>query len=79
MKGEEIMDTGEGRLEIFEDMRQETELRKKYPNSKGIFTVGEQLEIKGSLFEVKDISPFGIKLKILKQEYQPELEPDFKK
>jgi len=29
-------------------------------------TVGEELEIKGSRFEVKDISPFGIKLKLLK-------------
>ena len=70
------MDTGEGRLERFTAMREEAGLRKKYPNSKGIFTIGEKLEIKGSLFEVKDISPFGIKLKVLKQEYLPNRDSD---
>ena len=61
------MDTGEGRLEFFKSMEEVHELRKKYPKSKEIFTVGEKLKIKESLFEVKDISPFGIKLKLLKQ------------
>jgi len=42
--------------------------REKYSESKGVFTVGEELEIRGSRFLVKDISPFGIKLKLLKQE-----------
>lgn len=66
------MDTGEGRFEQFEDSpslemfeKQVEELREKYPKSKGVFTVGEELEIKGSRFKVKDISPFGIKLKLL--------------
>jgi len=62
------MDTGEGRFEKFNDMDNLERLRKKYPNAKGIFHVGKKLEIKGSLFEVKDISPFGIKLKLLKRE-----------
>ena len=42
-------------------------LKDKYPKSKGVFTIGEELEIKGSLFKVKDISAFGIKLKLLRQ------------
>lgn len=62
------MDTGNGRFERFNDMADLEGLREKYPNAKGIFTVGEKIEIRGSLFEVKDISPFGIKLKLLKQE-----------
>jgi len=63
------MDTGEGRFEPLSDLEPDTleETRKKYPKSKGVFTVGEELEIKGSRFKVKDISPFGIKLKLLKQ------------
>lgn len=60
------MDTGNGRFEGFESLDQLNELREKYPKSKGIFTVGEELEIKGSKFRVKEISPFGIKLKLLK-------------
>lgn len=61
------MDTGEGRFERF-GPDEEEELRNKYPKSKGVFTVGEELEIKGSKFIVKDISPFGIKLKLLPAE-----------
>jgi len=61
------MDTGEGRFEMFEDNIPEEvdELRKKFPKSKGVFTVGEEIEIKNSLFKVTDISPFGIKLRLL--------------
>ena len=62
------MDTGEGRMEFFEKHEELEELRRQYPKSKGVFTVGEKLSIKGSHFEVKDISPFGIKLKLLKEE-----------
>lgn len=61
------MDTGEGRFEHFKSLSELPELQAKYPKSKGVFTVGEELEIRGSLFIVKDISPFGIKLKLLKQ------------
>ena len=60
------MDTGEGRFEQFEELNRLRELEKKYPKHKGIFTVGEELELRGSKFKVKDISPFGIKLKLLK-------------
>ena len=61
------MDTGEGWLEPIQDLRPETveEFRKKHPKAKGGFTVGEGIEIRGSRFRVKDISPWGIKLKLL--------------
>ncbi|GEM_PF-1586411 len=61
------MDTGTGRFVPLPDLDDETvdTMRKKHPKSKGIFTVGEVLEIRGSRFRVKDISPFGIKLKLL--------------
>ena len=63
------MDTGEGRFERLADLQPATveKARKRHPKSKGVFTVGEELEIRGSMFKIKDISPFGIKLKLLKQ------------
>ena len=64
------MDTGEGRFEHFEyhpSPREMQRLNGKYPESnKKLFYVGEKLEIKGSHFEIKDISPYGLKLKLLK-------------
>ena len=62
------MDSGEGRFEEIKSLRDIQEVYANHPNAKGIFTVGEELEIRGSKFRVKDISPFGIKLKLLKQE-----------
>lgn len=63
------MDTGNGNFITLRDLRASTleAARKKYPKSKGVFTVGEEIEIRGSLFKVKDISPLGIKLRLLKQ------------
>jgi hypothetical protein len=63
------MDTGEGRMQPLESIDPEytEKMRKMYPKSKGIFSIGEELEIKGSKFIVKSISPFGIKLKLVKQ------------
>ena len=62
------MDTGEGNFIRIPDLTSKTmeTMMKKYPKAKGVFTIGEELEIRGSLFMVKDISPFGIKLKLLK-------------
>ena len=59
------MDTGEGRFEIFEYKANEMPLREKYPKSKGVFSVGEILEIKESRFEVRRINVYGILLKLL--------------
>jgi hypothetical protein len=67
-KEENIMDTGEGRFEAMKDLSIEDEMRKKYPKSKGVFTVGEKIEIRGSLFKIKDIYPWGMKLKLLPEE-----------
>ena len=64
------MDSGEGKFVPMErtDWEYEMDMRAKYPKSKGIFSVGEELEIRGSKFRVKKITPFGIMLKLLKQE-----------
>lgn len=62
------MDTGKGRFEELKALSDISEVYRKYPEAKGIFTVGEELEIRGSKFKVKQITPFGIKLKLLKQE-----------
>ena len=61
------MDTGEGRFEMFSAGDEEPGLRERFPKAKGVFHVGEEIEIKGSRFKVKEITPFGIKLKLLKQ------------
>jgi len=58
------MDDGNGSFLRFA-IEELDDLRKKYPKSKGVFRVGEELEIRGSKFRVKEISPFGIKLKLL--------------
>jgi len=60
------MDTGEGRFEMLKSLADLEKATKEHPKSKGVFTVGEELEIKGSRFRVKEISPFGIRLKLLK-------------
>jgi len=65
------MDTGEGRFVRFEAENEKmlkdklAELNEKYKKAKGVFQVGEELEIRGSRFIIKDISPFGMKLKLL--------------
>jgi hypothetical protein len=60
------MDTGLGRFRKVKEIADIDQLRGKYPKSRGIFTVGEELKIKGSWFQVKKITPFGINLKLLK-------------
>jgi len=60
------MDTGEG---MFVKVNSDEDLEKLkviHPKHRGIFTTGEILEAKGSRFLVKDISPIGIKLKVIK-------------
>ena len=61
------MSAPQEKLRTLEQTSTVKDLRNKYPKSKGLFTVGEELEIKGSRFKVKDISPWGIKLKLLPQ------------
>lgn len=69
------MDTGEGRFKSFMLDSEETndlqkrmsEMHKEFPKHGGTFTVGEEIEIKGSLFKVKSIKPTGLRLKLLKR------------
>jgi len=67
MEGD-IMDSGEGRMVKVDSDDHRRELRKRYPKSKGIFKLGEIVEIKGSSFKVARINPFGILLKVQKQD-----------
>lgn len=60
------MDSGKGHFEQIKSLADIATTYEKYPDAKGIFTVGEELEIRGSRFRVKQITPFGIKLKLLK-------------
>ena len=60
------MDTGNGHFDLMNNLDEVPEMRKKYPKSKGVFTVGEEIEIRGSRLKVIDLSPWGMKLKLLK-------------
>lgn len=60
------MDTGEGRFERLNDLDELKTLVEKYPTARSVFSVGEELKIKESFFRVHKITPFGIKLKLLK-------------
>jgi len=62
------MDSGEGRMVKVDAGADVDELRKRYPKSKGMFEVGEIFKLKGSLFKVARINPFGILLKVQKQD-----------
>jgi hypothetical protein len=61
------MDTGKGFMVEAKDNDDLEKLKVIHPKYRGVFTVGEKLEAKGSIFLVKDISPFGIKLKVVKE------------
>jgi len=60
------MDTGEGKFEAFNTDEELRALKEAHPESRGVFSVDEELEIKGSRFKVKKITPFGMLLKLLK-------------
>lgn len=61
------MDTGKGKLVEFNDAIELQKLQKKHPNHGGWFTVGEELEIRGSQFRIKSVKPTEIRLKLLKR------------
>lgn len=58
------MDTGEGRFITANDIRELEEKFNEYPKHGGIFTVGEEIKIKGSLFTVKKITKKDIVLRL---------------
>ena len=61
------MDTGDRHFEYLKDLKDLQEAQEKFPNHGGVFTVGEELELKGSLFRVKSIKPNRLILKLLKR------------
>lgn len=62
------MDTGEGRFEKLESLEAEHQLRGKYPKSKGVFQIGEVIEVKGSRLKVERINKDRIIFKLLRAE-----------
>jgi len=64
-KKEDIMDTGEGRFEIFETERELEGLKKQYPKFGSTFQEGERVELRGSKFEISKIIQGGLKLRLL--------------
>jgi len=75
------MDTGEGKFEIAKaHTAQELQsmmkaFEEKYPNHGGWFRVGEEVELRGSLFRVKSVKPTEIRLKLLKRKPAREIQP----
>ena len=62
------MDTGEGRFEQLENLEKDFQrLKEEYPNHGGLFSVGEEVELKGSVFRIKSIKPTELRLKLLKR------------
>jgi uncharacterized Zn finger protein len=61
------MDTGNGNFMRAESMQELEKATEKLPDHGGIFTVGEKVELKGSLFRVKSIKPNELRLKLLKR------------
>ena len=61
------MDTGNGYFEMGNDLQELEEMAKRITNSGGIFTVGEKVELRGSLFRIKSIKPNELRLKLLKR------------
>ena len=62
------MDTGEGKFVPADSKSQLRRLQYQYPKHGGWFTVGEQIEIRGSLFRIKSVKPTELRLKLLPKE-----------
>jgi len=60
-----FMDTGNGNFKLFDDENQTNLLKIFYRNLGGTFRVGEEVELKGSRFRVKKITPKELRLKLL--------------
>ncbi len=59
------MDTGKGNFEMFEKLEEAEKKLKALNLGTGIFTVGEELEIRGSRFRIKAIGTDYITLRLL--------------
>ena len=61
------MDTGNGEFEQYISLQKAEEAAKELDNHGGIFSVGEKVILKGSLFRIKSIKPSELRLKLLKR------------
>ena len=59
------MDDGKGRFIEFEEKAELDRLKEEYPMHGGVFQKGEIVELKGSRFKIKTISPKELRLKLL--------------
>jgi len=62
------MDTGEGRFKELKTLEELRSMQEEYPLHGGVFTKGEIVELKGSRFKIKTISPKELRLKLLPRE-----------
>lgn len=62
------MDSGQGRFIEAENEERLALLKEDFPLHGGVFTKGEIVELKGSRFRIKTISPKELRLKLLPKE-----------
>ncbi len=63
------MDSGEGNFKRFEKTEELKSLQEEFQNHGGVFSVGDEIPIRGSLFKVSKITP---KKLILRLQPKPE-------
>ena len=59
------MDTGKGFFVEKKENEEKEEIEKRYPGHGGWFREGEEIEIRGSKFKVKKVTPTELRLKLL--------------
>lgn len=59
------MDTGNGHFKMLDGIQELEERTRGMARHGGIFTVGEEIELKGSRFRIKSIKPNELRLKLL--------------
>lgn len=60
------MDSGEGKFVKIDEKEPTEEQKEQFPNYGGVFSIGELIKIKGSLFKVIKITPKKLTLRLLK-------------
>jgi len=67
------MDTGEGRFKYLEgrdieEIEKDLEkLKEEYPKHGGVFKVGEEIQIRNSIFRIKSIKPKELRLRLMRK------------
>jgi len=61
------MDDGQGRMRLSDSLDELEKIKTEFPKHGGIFSVGEEVNLRGSQFKVKSIKPRGLTLKLLKR------------